>query len=56
MNLDDLNKKSSEEQTNDVLHTNELLNVEGGDDSDMDDCNIGLQCITGAEKTCYTGA
>ena len=54
MSLNELNKESSEDQLEVALQASELLNVEGGEDSDMDDCKAA-QCIAVAVK-CYTGA
>jgi len=49
--LKDLIKKSNEEE----LSVSELLDVEGGVDSDLDDC-IYQQCVSGAVKYCQSGA
>jgi hypothetical protein len=50
--------KDSEKQIEEArLTASELLNVEGGIDADQDEDECGIaQCVSGAVKTCYTGA
>jgi hypothetical protein len=54
--------KDSEKQIEEArLNANELLNVEGGVDVDLDNCLLMSTCISGmcisaGGATCYTGA
>jgi len=56
--MENFKKNGLEKPVEDELHLDELMSVEGGNDtdSDEDDCSIGLQCAYKASASCYTKA